>query len=355
MAVLKYCFNFACVAIAVGMTVFWLYKFWKDEDTVHFDFKPFDMIPNDQIPMLSLCFSDVVIESRLKHYNATMTKQSYLDFLNGDLYFNGLENIDFDNVTTNLADFYLKDSILFRNGTGIEVKFPDNVNDLPQVTYAGFVGGYFVKCFGFKSSHSTISAVTFTLNSNIFPNGIRPSSSLIAVFHLPNTFTVNGIFSKTSWPEQNKKKEYMMSFAITQVDILIRRNKRMGPCKSDDMSYDEFVLEKHLDNVGCNAPYQKTVKNLKLCDSKEKMRQAKFDVLGEKISLRRCTGAASIVFSYDEQKHMESDVMNSDLFHILIAYPEEYKEVKMVKAVDIHSAIGNSGGYIGLFLGNIVF
>ena len=83
------------------------------------------------------------------------------------------------------------------------------------------------------------------------------------------------------------------------------------------------------------------------------MRQAKFDILGKKMSLKRCAGAASIVFSYDEE-NVESGVMNSELFHILIAYPEEYKEVKMVKAVDIHSAIGNSGGYIGLFLGNMV-
>ena len=42
----------------------------------------------------------------------------------------------------------------------------------------------------------------------------------------------------------------------------------------------------------------------------------------------------------------------TDWFRVNIMFPERFKEIGMVKAVDIHSAIGNSGGYIGLFLGN---
>ena len=164
MSVLKYCFKLLCLAIAIGMTAFWLYKFWKDEDIVQMDFQPFESIPSEELPMLSLCFSDVIIESRLKYYNDTLTNQMYLEFLRGDQFYNGIENIDFDNVTIDLTDFYIRDLIKFRNGTTRIGTYPNIVNGLPEVTYAGFIGPYFVKCFGIRSRHSTIKYGAFELN-----------------------------------------------------------------------------------------------------------------------------------------------------------------------------------------------
>ena len=36
---------------------------------------------------------------------------------------------------------------------------------------------------------------------------------------------------------------------------------------------------------------------------------------------------------------------------LLIRYPEEVKIITQSKEVDVHSLIGNIGGYLGLFLG----
>ena len=38
-------------------------------------------------------------------------------------------------------------------------------------------------------------------------------------------------------------------------------------------------------------------------------------------------------------------------WQVFIGYPEEIKYITKSKAVDIHSLIGNCGGYLGLFLG----
>ena len=40
---------------------------------------------------------------------------------------------------------------------------------------------------------------------------------------------------------------------------------------------------------------------------------------------------------------------------MVISYPEKIKVITQLKSVDAHSLIGNIGGYIGLFLGNIFF
>ena len=67
-----------------------------------------------------------------------------------------------------------------------------------------------------------------------------------------------------------------------------------------------------------------------------------------------CTSSPSMTFAYDERDAPDYDY-GPDWFHVYIYFPELFKEIVMVKAVDIHSAIGNSGGYIGLFLGNVTF
>ena len=51
-------------------------------------------------------------------------------------------------------------------------------------------------------------------------------------------------------------------------------------------------------------------------------------------------------------ERMQTD---SDFFHIMIVYPHQYKEIVMVRAVDIETVIANAGGYIGLFLGKAKF
>ena len=43
-----------------------------------------------------------------------------------------------------------------------------------------------------------------------------------------------------------------MSFNLQQMDILKRRNKRTDPCLSDDMNFDQIILDDYLEKVGCD-------------------------------------------------------------------------------------------------------
>ena len=56
---------------------------------------------------------------------------------------------------------------------------------------------------------------------------------------------------------------------------------------------------------------------------------------------------------------IDSDVLDiqheSELPQILIGYPNEVKIVTQSRAVTFDALIGNIGGYIGLFLGNISY
>ena len=43
-----------------------------------------------------------------------------------------------------------------------------------------------------------------------------------------------------------------------------------------------------------------------------------------------------------------------DSFPLLIQFPDKIRAITQSQAIDIHSLIGNIGGYIGLFLGKLV-
>ena len=139
------------------------------------------------------------------------------------------------------------------------------------------------------------------------------------------------------------------SFSLKEVNVLRRRNKRLSPCLPDDLRFDEFVLQEHLQNIGCKTPFQKTAQTEKICESKEQIKRANFDFLKIRNVKESCTLPMAINFDYEK---VNWQVNGKDWFNVVVMFPDHYEEIVMVQAVDIHSAIGNSGGYIGLFLGN---
>ena len=52
-----------------------------------------------------------------------------------------------------------------------------------------------------------------------------------------------------------------------------------------------------------------------------------------------------------EFEHFTLKTTSQNVYHIKIAYPEKGKVITQLQEVDVHSLIGNIGGYIGLFLG----
>ena len=169
------------------------------------------------------------------------------------------------------------------------------------------------------------------------------------ILHLPNQLSLAWSSYKNSWPKRNEKKEYYMAFRLQQIDILKRRNKRKDPCLSDDLNFDQLILDHYIDKVGCKAPYQRTNKSSEICESKEKIAEANSNLIGREKPMKPCTSASTMIFSYDEDEYKSK---RSDWFHVILLYPNQYREIRMVQAIDLQTVIGNAGGYIGLFLGN---
>ena len=239
MQILRYCFNIACFATAFGMTLLWICRYIQDRDSVEVDLKPFDILKG-QYPILSFCFMDPFIASKLEKYNDTITVEEYKEVLTGNRLYDGITDINFDNVTVNLAEFYLGENIKFINGS----RKSHFQKEFPQVTYSASYG-FFYKCFGLSSKFNEVDTIRFEFNSSVYANGIRPykgPGSIFVIFHLPNQFVLAGNFDKIRWAKRKEKKEHIMNFKLHHVEILKRRNKLKDPCIADDLSFDSTRL-----------------------------------------------------------------------------------------------------------------
>ena len=141
-----------------------------------------------------------------------------------------------------------------------------------------------------------------------------------------------------------------MWFDIQQVEVLKRRNKRNDPCVPNELNFDQMILDDYLEQLGCKAPYHKTGDSMEICDSTENMTKASFDFVWNQKVKKACTSASMITYNY-----IEEEINESESFYVSFIYPNQYKEVVMVRAVDLQILVGNAGGYIGLFCGNVIF
>ena len=346
MSIARSFLQFACFATTFGMTLLWICRYTYDKDIVQLDIKRFDFLEG-RYPMLSFCLVDKFAfnESKFEKFNGKFTREKYLDFLKGNGTYEEAKNVSFEDVSYDLADFYLGDLIRYRNGSETE-----GTLSIPKVTYSGSIGRPFIKCFGLNSQIANLEFALFSFNTSMFPNGVRPSKrgALFVYFHLPNQLVLAGSYGKFTWPKRNTTKEYVMYFKMQQVEILRRRNKRNDPCLPDTKSYDQMIFDDRANGVGCKAPFQNTTKSLPFCKSAEEMKKAFVDIMAQDKQIKACTSLADITFTYDEFGFEHED---DDWFHVAITYPHQYKEIVMVRAVDIETVIANISGYIGLFLG----
>ena len=366
MVLLRYFFNLACFATAFGMTFWWLYRFSKNEDSVQIDVRPLNF-EHGQYPILSFCLIDPFIESKLQKYNDTLNIAKYKEILLGISPYNGVVNINFDDVTIDFEDFYLGSAIFFRDGSHIQYLRTDAIHVLPHLTYSGLTYGMFIKCVGIDSKLTNIDFVYLMFNNSIYPKGIRPSSfyhpfSTVVLLHLPNQIALVENLGKYTWPKRKQKSSYSMDFTLQQIDVLKRRNKRNDPCIQDDLNFDQIILDKFLDKVGCKAPYHRTNKSLELCGVKNELKEASLYSLECKKTMKTCTSISSLTFTYDETDMDHTDELSgftddgfgSDFFRVALDYPNHYRETKMIQAIDFQTVIGNAGGYIGLFVGKMI-
>ena len=336
------------------MVSFWMYKYEvMDRSVGVVDYDVLEKI-EDELPALSMCFMNPFLYKKLQAIDPNMNATIYLKYLTGDYYDEKMAKIDYDNVTLNLDDYFFYAQIKMRNNSNFMPKklFPKHT-----VIFDGIYYERFSKCFAAdmgKNELSNVEQIRFYYNSvqlikDITGGRFSVMHQMSTNFFYPGQFLLE--FTSPQLEDIGFTKQSRTEWTITSIEYLRRRNSRNHKCMTEWKRFDEIVGKEHMKRIGCRAPYGRANQLLKSCDNKEDINKATihYSNIWKNYFPKACHRISKISI---DQKNIRSSMRS---LQIDIKYPEDVKTITQSQEVDGHTLIGNIGGYIGLFLGNVIF
>ena len=368
-------FKTFCIIAAIFMVLYWVYKFqFEDRDVGLVDYMPIKEAKDIRLPVLSLCFENPFLKESLTNKHPNINTSAYLDFLKGKNYDEGLKEINYDTVTLNLERYFLFGAVKFRNGTQ---SMETSTIFRHKNVFNGFYERRFMKCFSVMIEDTDydrqISQITLFYNHTriaddltgelVGHEGLHTTSAPVgwAAVHYPGQFLLQGSeFGQGAFDlkknEANRTEPsnfYGFRVFIKSIEMLLRRNSQARQCTEEKIAYDELTLRQHISTVGCRSPYHDQNKQYPFCQNKEMVQKASYEFkdLSEKYYPKSCKRISKMDFDMYINPVTKFGL---SIMMFGVQYPEEIKIITQSKEVDVHSLIGNIGGYIGLFLGNLL-
>lgn len=347
-------FKALCLVTTIYMLIFWCYKFViEDEDLCLVDYTTVEQTEDNELPVVSMCIKNPFLDINLLQINPNINSSLYLRYLKGEIVDQRLADIDYSNVTIDLSNYAFKSYTRFRNGT--RKWNASNIHNI-HVTFNGFFVNSFYKCFGLKIEdqyYRDVKVVNYRLKQHELLDGSRRSSHKLGLFiHYPNQFLLS---KEPAWFSVNKPSNISNRHTITirGAEILVRRNKAKRKCMLDGKYYDDLLLKKHIEDQTCRAPYHMEYKQVPICNTKEKIRASIYDMSNLKDN-NILTPCRSLTKTDAQPREIDREYLGY-AYRLMVKYPDQLKIIKQSKSVDMHSFIGNIGGYIGLFLGKVYY
>ena len=354
-------FKVACILATAVMIGFWILEFLKNEDTSVIEYKNFEEIEDTRYPELSLCFLRPFLAKKLRAHNSNLTFDSYWKYIEGKKSFGeSYMDITFNNVTFNLFD-YLKNYQMQFNSNKELMKYTckDAHNCKHIILKKNFDGLFdnvgFFRCFGIRIKRQfekqvKVLVLHFKASLENELSQMRKDTGIndvvTAVFNYPQQIYRYSENVRYIWKNPNEGNIINL-FTITKMEVLKRRNKHGEPCLANWMQFDDFISNNHLEKKNCRAPYQTTQK--RICTTPKEMLDANYRLSdGEKREYQApCQEMSSITYTFNTIRYDSKEAF----FQLQVSYPRRIRSITQSKSVNIHSLIGNIGGYIGLFLG----
>lgn len=148
-----------------------------------------------------------------------------------------------------------------------------------------------------------------------------------------------------------------MYFKINHVDVISRRNKRSEPCLKQSENFDNYIMEKLIEESGCRPPPWNSPSNASICENELKMKNFARQPSSDKVAsyYPACRVIDRITYIYQEQElndNWSADYSNASFFIIHKTHGNSiFNEMIQTKAYTLDDLVGTIGGFIGLFLG----
>ena len=354
----KILFTIICITVVVCMICYWIYKYEvEDRDIGVVDYALLKEIPeNIKMPVVSLCLRDPFLQYKLSKINDSIDTTAYKDYLKGDLNDSALDQIDYKNVILHLKDYFTNVQELWVN----ESVYRNNSHFVDhKVVFDGFYREEnFLRCFMLKSeieTHLESIVLYYDMQKLDHEWGNHVNLPLIYLkVHYPGQFLLGDNPLLVKYPLSISPNATYYQIKIDEVEILKRRPSRKKACLTDVDHYDSKILLEHIHRKGCCDIFLDNPEHFPRCMTEEKIRENLFQ-FGSATTLGipyACQRMSKVSYTLSYQPFYP---VQSGKWAIVVYYPKEFRIVTQSKEVDIHTLIGNIGGYLGLFMGNFIF
>ena len=357
--VITFIFKLLCIATTFGFIGMWLYTYSLNEDTTTIENRSYFDTSDDKLPVLSMCFEqkfndDVFFQQK----EISVTGSQYLQYLKGTYFDPSLAEIDYQSVTVNISEYILSYNVHYINGSTFHDVTSSESFHSPYYTFSWDSWGKIVKCFGLEIIDHKIKSVTIFLSRDIFPDGIRPADGGLAfLFHYPNQITWSFHTVKRDWIERDKISNYIIGVNLNGLEAHIHRYKKeKNNCEPNWKSYDQIILQQHINILGCKSPFYGEDYNGTICKDRNAVEEAEFKLCNERDATPPCQNIESVSYRTTEEtkstkKTFQGKYVKNWFGIVYRIRNSHFKAIVQKQKVDFQGLIGYIGGYIGLFTG----
>ena len=241
------------------MVGYWIYKYKVEDRSIGVvDYVLLREAEDIKLPVVSLCFENPFLKKKFQELEVNTT--SYLEYLSGEIGGDEYKNIEYQNVTIDLGDYFESASESWYNETDYH-----NTSLLFDhiVTFNGFWWDFFLKCFSINiknQKYHYIKELVLRYNKTALMNDWSGyESARYESFEYESFY-----FYTMHYPGQFLQGFYMSSYNylynpqstwIKEIEILKRRNSYAKKCIDDSTGYDKRALKQYVSNMGCRLPY----------------------------------------------------------------------------------------------------
>ena len=352
---IKSSFTKICSIAVAFMIGYWIYKYKvEDRDVGIVDYLALKTANHIEMPVASFCFKDPFINENLKNFNkdiwsTDINRDSYLEYLMGNIFDAKFEVVDYKNVTIELGDYFLYVKEQWHNSSSLR---NSSLKVDHKEVFSGLYLGSFLKCF----------MVQYNVNENRHIKGVRLYYDLKKLvsdwsdwgsklkFYLKAHYPGQFLLGDDPISGYLEGKSSSLTAWIKDIEILERRNSEKRECAKESTFYDSMILKEYTENIKCRVPYISSGNSFPLCNTTDEMKNSSMDYFEPEILQipKACKRISKMRVTTQTGK---KNYRQSEKWYFTFYYPKEVKIITQSKEVDFHALIGNIGGYLGLFLG----
>ena len=371
---LKQIYHITCVLTTIGLVSWVCYEYSLDEDATQIHINQFHKTADDIYPSITICIDNPFSERKLKEIHPILTKRIYQGFLRGtrwpenDVFKEGLINIDYENVTYQLEDlinqfeisilgngyndmsFRVKDKSLTRSElvSGDSIKKDTAVTKIDTIISAR---ESHTKCVTFNMPYVPdikIHWMSITINASVFPGMfIMPQHEQFYItFGYPNQFLQSQWKNKLIYDKKvSSTTSYRLDMYVGSMEVIRRRDKLDSRCNENWRNQDEDDRNNILKKIGCNPKYWNMRSNLPYCSNHTQYQSAirELHLMSESIPpCKRIEKLTQMTYEIDESPNYNGD-HNRLMLRFFFNRDTVYKEIRLVRAFNLQSLIGNAG------------